>query len=619
MKIEEITTLIKEEKYQQALDEIKKVLESNKLDLEKDEDYAVYKGLLSLRVTANTLKGELDDIVSSTARKERFPYKSEIDFGNGDIVKLWEKDIFQIKCDALINTIHENKFFDYNEKSFSKVFAEHLKDDEPQNQIKSQFSKSKDYYIIHHQQLNAKQSYHIPAIWDVSNLDLQVLQSGLREVFEDVRESKLSRIAMVALAAEAEISEPDKVVEIIADEINAFFEKLTSDYNPEIIISFVNYESLRRYEKILHAKTMKGRYILREQKDLNVAEKEIIDSAKTNDVGYVKQLRKLAIHLNEDSTVLLTGETGVGKSYLAKHIIHGLSNKPKDSFIQVNCAAISSNLIQSKIFGAVKGSYTGAYKDTRSIFEVAKGGTVFLDEIGYANWETQLSLLRALNEKDYYKVGDSEKLYKVECRIVLGTDNQLEDLVRDGKFHEPLYDRMANQIKIHIPPLKDRINDIDIIINDELEKLNHEKNSEIEIENDAKDLLKNYPWPGNYRQIHNNIDRWFKESFSQGHLKITKNQIKEDPPRTTTLKKGNLAKLESIIEEYLRNWDFQKNGKFREEFINPLLAKVYLENLSDQYNKTESNKVLGIDGERSNSKIEQLLNRYNEVIRDKIE
>ena len=617
MEIAEIKTLIEEEKYQRALDKIKRELESKKLNLNNEEDYNKYKTLLSLRITANAFRGEHDDLVNAAARKERFPYQSKIDFGNGDIVTLWEKDILQIPCDAYINTFHEKEFFNYNAKSFSKVFSQHFEKEDLENQIKKQFGKSKNYYIIEHPNLSAPKSYHIPAIWNINNIDRTVLKIGLKEVFAHITKTRLKSISMVALAASVDIPDPNSIVELIADEINLFFEQKPKDYNPDINIAFVNYKSLRRYEKILQTRTNRGKYILRDLKNLNELEKKIISKANTADYKYAKQLRKLSLHINSEATILLLGETGVGKSYLAKYIIHLLSNKPVKSFIQINCAAFPENLMHSKIFGHTKDAFTGAIRETKSIFEIAEGGTVFLDEIGYASTETQLALLTVLSEKEYQKVG-GEKTLRVKCRVVLGTENHLEELLNEGKFHRPLYERISNEIKIIIPSLRERVNDIDIIINDELEKLNKKNKLEIEIDEETRDLLRSYPWPGNYRQLHLNINRWYREAQSQGRAQLTKQQIKDDPPRTTFFNNGRLSKLENLLEEYLREWDYNKDGKFLEEFIKPIFSKVYLENLKDVYNKSESNKVLGIDGDRANSKIEQYLIKYYENNIDKI-
>jgi len=326
-------------------------------------------------------------------------------------------------------------------------------------------------------------------------------------------------------------------------------------------------------------------------------------------------LNKLSYHINEESSLLLLGESGVGKSYLAKHIIHDLSDRAKDGFAFLNCSSLPTELINGTIFGFEKGAFTGAHKEKKSLFEQAEHGTVFLDEIGFAEKRTQLALLTFLDEKKYTKVGGEEML-TANCRILFGTDQDLERLVHEGHFLKQLYERISNDVRITIPPIRDRKQDIETIITKEIEKLNKEKEEEpvIEIEQSAVEHLQSYPWPGNYRQLVNNLQRWFIESKHTGKFVISKKQINEDPPRTTFFTEGKLVLLEKMFEDYLRTWDKDLDGKFRDDFVNPVLAKVFIENVGDIYSKSHSNKVLGLD---AGGKLFECYDVYNEKIRGK--
>jgi Nif-specific regulatory protein len=206
-----------------------------------------------------------------------------------------------------------------------------------------------------------------------------------------------------------------------------------------------------------------------------------------------------------DTTVLLRGESGVGKELVA-HAIHYNSPRARNAFIKVNCAALTETLIESELFGHERGSFTGAIAQRKGRFELAHGGTIFLDEVGDLSPSTQIRLLRVLQEKEFERVGSNETL-KTDARVVAATNRDLEQLVEEGKFRQDLYYRL-NVFPIHIPPLRGRRTDIPLLADFFVEKYIkiHHKNIK-RISTPAIDMLMCYHWPGNVRELENCIER----------------------------------------------------------------------------------------------------------------
>ncbi len=205
------------------------------------------------------------------------------------------------------------------------------------------------------------------------------------------------------------------------------------------------------------------------------------------------------------TNVMITGESGTGKEVVAKAIHYNgpLKDKP---FVTINCGAIPENLMESEMFGHKKGSFTGAILDKVGLFEVADGGTLFLDEVGELPVSIQVKLLRAIQERVIRRVGATEDL-KIEVRIIAATNRNLEDMVAKGTFRQDLFYRL-NVIGIRTPALRERLEDIAILANHFLKKYNDKLNKNIAgISTEAMDILKNYNYPGNVRELENMIER----------------------------------------------------------------------------------------------------------------
>ncbi|CAM3432449.1 sigma 54-interacting transcriptional regulator [Cytobacillus oceanisediminis] len=216
----------------------------------------------------------------------------------------------------------------------------------------------------------------------------------------------------------------------------------------------------------------------------------------------INQARKIA---DFSSTVLLHGESGVGKEVIAQ-AIHQLGNRSSKPFLKLNCGAIPENLLESELFGYAKGAFTGADKNGKEgYFKQADQGIIFLDEIGEMPLHLQVKLLRVLQEQEVIPVGSTTPI-KVDVQIIAATNKQLEKLVEAGTFREDLYYRL-NVIPLHIPPLRERIEDISVLAFHFLQQLNDKYNKSFHLTPDAINVLEFYPWPGNVRELQNIIER----------------------------------------------------------------------------------------------------------------
>lgn len=264
-----------------------------------------------------------------------------------------------------------------------------------------------------------------------------------------------------------------------------------------------------------------------------------------------------------NATVLIQGESGTGKE-LAARAIHQLSERHGRNFVPVNCAAIPDDLLESELFGHVKGSFTGAYANRAGRFEMADKGTLFLDEIGDMKANLQVKLLRVLQNREFEPVGAS-KSQKVDVRIVAATNKNLEELVVTRDFREDLFYRLS-VIPITIPPLRERREDIPILIHTFLKRFNTDKRHEVKgFSRDALAVLCSYEWPGNVRELENLIERLvilkgsglivpedLPEKYMTGNVVFPPQTIVSESVSDNQLPEGGIC-LNSVVDEFENN------------------------------------------------------------------
>ncbi|HHO76802.1 MAG TPA: sigma-54-dependent Fis family transcriptional regulator, partial [Deltaproteobacteria bacterium] len=263
------------------------------------------------------------------------------------------------------------------------------------------------------------------------------------------------------------------------------------------------HEIVQKIDDALALKRMRNEidYLRHAQEDIIYRTTDIIGESAT-----LKKVLSMAEKVaNADSTLLITGETGVGKGLIAGTIHHN-SNRSGNNFVQVNCAALPHNILESELFGHEKGAFTGAIKMRTGRVEQANMGTIFLDEIGDMDLGLQAKILRVLEEREFERVG-GERTIKVDVRVITATNKDLYTLVQEGRFREDLYYRI-NVVNIHIPPIKQRKEDIEPLIRYFIKKYTREFNkTDMDIDQEALQYMRDYDWPGNVREIRNCVER----------------------------------------------------------------------------------------------------------------
>ncbi len=295
------------------------------------------------------------------------------------------------------------------------------------------------------------------------------------------------------------------------------------------------------------------------------------------------QLKKLVERIADtDSTVLIRGESGTGKELVVK-AIHQLSSRAGKPFVTINCATLPEALLESELFGHVKGSFTGAIKDKDGLFKVADGGIFFMDEIGVTSPAIQAKLLRVLEERQFTPVGGTKPV-EVDVRLITATNANLEEEVKLGNFRSDLYYRL-NVIPIYIPPLRERKGDTELLIKFFIKKYCDKLGiEEKEITQNTLELLTSYSWPGNVRELENTIER--AVILSSGKTidlnSLPQNIVENKPLGLVQSSQPELPTLESIEKAYIF-WVLNQTG----------------------WQKTKASQILGIDASTLYRKIER--------------
>lgn len=314
-----------------------------------------------------------------------------------------------------------------------------------------------------------------------------------------------------------------------------------------------------------------------------------------------RYIRKIA---NSSATVLLLGETGTGKELVAKSV-HDLSPRATGPFIRVNCGALSESLLESELFGHVKGAFTNAIENRTGRFEAAHGGTIFLDEINSVSTTMQIKLLRVLQEQEFERVGDSRTV-SVDCRIIAATNRDLAELVETDGFREDLYYRL-NVLPIYVPPLRERREDIPELVRFFVERYAIENGRIISsVSLDALNFLKAYSWPGNVRELQNYIERAIVLADNEElNAELLPQQVRgEAPIRLGRVEKSELQGLcAELVSRGLS--EVAEEGSFHESVMGIVEKEVILQVLRRcQGTQTKTATKLGINRNTLHKKIE---------------
>jgi len=268
----------------------------------------------------------------------------------------------------------------------------------------------------------------------------------------------------------------------------------------------------------------------------------------------LKLFKVLETVSNTTSTILLTGETGTGKELVARAIHHN-SSRAQERFVPLNCGAIPETLLETELFGHVKGAFTGAIANRPGRLEQADRGTLFLDEIGTMSANLQSKLLRVLQEREFERVGDAQST-KVDVRFIAATNSDLAEMIELGRFREDLFYRL-NVIPIHLPPLRDRREDVPLLVQRFINKLGQKQEparANIRISQEAMRRIMAFDWPGNIRQLENTIERVLVLTPGQSQIDISDLPLElQETNRVTTSSGVSLPESGIDLQNYLRN------------------------------------------------------------------
>ena len=310
---------------------------------------------------------------------------------------------------------------------------------------------------------------------------------------------------------------------------------------------------------------------------------------------------------NSRATVLLLGETGTGKEMIAK-AIHYNSPRKERPFIRVNCGALTGTLLESELFGHVKGSFTGAIRDKVGRFEAADGGTIFLDEIGTLEPQLQVKLLRVLQEREFERVGDTQTV-KVDVRVIAATNVDLQEEVAKETFREDLFYRL-NVVSIYLPPLRNRREDIPRLIDYFLDKYNAVNDRRLRrISREMLNVLLRYPWPGNVRELENAIERAVVlsngEDFTEDLLPLSVRMFAAQ--RRTTQSSETVETLtRRLADQAMSDYELQE-GRIYDLVINQIESALIDRALAKCGGvKTKAADFLGINRNTLNKKVKEL-------------
>jgi two-component system nitrogen regulation response regulator NtrX len=372
---------------------------------------------------------------------------------------------------------------------------------------------------------------------DVVFLDLQLPGKNGMEILKDLK-STFPLLEIILFSGKANI---EIAVEAIKEGAFDFVEKSDS---LEKVLTVI--------ENALKIKKLKEENIFLKKIKKGTPEKDLIGVSPA-----IQQIKEdIIIAANNDANVLITGENGTGKQVVAE-LIHQHSERNQESFVDINCAAIPENLLESELFGYEKGAFTGAYSTTSGKIESAQDGSLFLDEIGEMPMGLQAKLLKVLESKVFRRVGGKEPIH-FNAKIITATNVDIEREIREKRFRKDLFYRL-NVIHVHLPPLRERVQDIPLLIIHFLERFG--KKGKV-FSKEAIDFLKTYQWPGNVRELRNIVER----SVIMTHNKKTIEQQDLENylhPGIARKKEGELIPLREYLQKEEKQYLIQALNRFQ--------------------------------------------------------
>lgn len=406
-----------------------------------------------------------------------------------------------------------------------------------------------------------KEGYTIDAVFDGKSAIESVRGGGYDVVLADIKMAGMDGIEVLR-----EIKKLDPTMPVVI---------MTAYASQKTAIDAVNQGAF--HYLIKHAKNDEIKMVVRNALDMKKVRRENVllrrQLRKSGDIktiiGKSEEMQKVYRLVDKvadtESTILIAGESGTGKELIA-HAVHFRSSRASGPFVSINCGALPESLLESELFGHVKGSFTGAIRDKEGLFKVAQGGTFFLDEVGETSPTIQVKLLRVLQEREVIPVGGTNPI-KVDVRLVAATNADLERAIREDRFRADLYYRL-NVIPVALPPLRRRRDDVPLLVSHFLGKYNDglPKERQKGISRAALDVLVAYDWPGNVRELENVIERAviLEDSPQIGVDALPDKLRRREPTGERLIVEQAQVTLEELEKEYLikvlndTNWQKKK-------------------------------------------------------------
>lgn len=405
--------------------------------------------------------------------------------------------------------------------------------------------------------------------FDLVVCDFRLPDSSGLEVLQELR-SYRQDVPVIIITAYADVRMAVKLMQMGADDY------ITKPIHQEEFILLIN-KLLKSTHKVTNTMSPPEKIPLYQQGDFV--------EGKSEQIKAVLDLSRKVAPTN--ISVLIKGETGTGKEYIARYI-HDNSARRKKSFVAIDCGAIPSDLANSELFGHIKGSFTGAITDKEGVFQKADGGTLFLDEVGNLSYEVQLKLLRAIQERVVTRLGDT-KPQQIDIRLISATNEDLGDGIKGKSFREDLFHRI-NEFSIDLPALRDRGNDVLVFINHFIKMANEQLGRNIiGISPEVEQIFLSYPWHGNLRELNNVVKR--AVLMSPG-IRIEKESLPQEivfqPVSANSMEDASESRSESILKNAM--WDIERQ----------LIIKTILD---AGYNKSKAARMLKIDRKTLYNKI----------------
>ena len=437
----QIQSLIDSDNYDEALKIINDNLEeSSGVPLEDERFYAT---LLQKRIAIYDKLNKIDDEINAVVRNKVYPSEETYKILQGPEIKLIFRNLFTQKLDAFVSTIHESKLFEFSERGASADLIKIIGKEFVRPQIEKLKKLNKgDFLILRHKELKTPVSFHILYYQKDRVLDLITLETGIIKVLNEIKKMNLQNVGFFALGFNEVLRTDEKyktsVAETLSDKVaetisNYFFENSKGSIQ-QITFGFVNHQTMQTYSRAFYRwSKMKNKDFVA-IKEYSKKEMKFIKELKVKDEQYLEALRRFMINFDNKIPLILLGETGVGKSHIAR-LIHNFSKGENNKiFVEENCALFRPENSESKLFGWKQGAYTDAKEDGKGAIELANDGTLFLDEIGTTELRVQAMLLKFLDTGEYQRYGERNVTKKSNARLIFGTNADLTVEVSEGRF-----------------------------------------------------------------------------------------------------------------------------------------------------------------------------------------